>query len=206
MATFRMNGERVLEVQLAGDTVRAQTGAMVAYEGEVTFKNAGMGGGDGLKAALKRRVAGESLSLMEMTGHGLVYLAREAAQIALVELAGDTLSVESSSLLAIGAGLKADVAFAGLHGALAGQGLATTTVSGHGTVAITSEGPPIVLQVAPGEPLVVDPDAFVASAGQLTRSFVTDVSWKSVLGEGGGEPFSIRFEGSGLVYIQPAER
>jgi hypothetical protein len=59
---FRLNGSRVLEIDLAGDAMRAATGAMIAYTGDVSFRNAGMGGGDGLRSALKRRVTGESIS------------------------------------------------------------------------------------------------------------------------------------------------
>ena len=62
---FRLSGSRVLEIDLHGDAVRAATGAMIAYTGDVSFKNAGMGGGDGLRSALKRRVTGESVSLMQ---------------------------------------------------------------------------------------------------------------------------------------------
>ena len=42
--------------------------------------------------------------------------------------------------------------------------------------------------------------------GQLAQSFVTDVSWKTFTGEGSGEAYSLRFDGTGVVYIQPAER
>ena len=87
-----------------------------------------------------------------------------------------------------------------------GQGLATTSVSGTGQVAITSDGPMIGLAVGPGEPVVVDPDAYIASHGQLQMNIVSGVSWKSLIGEGTGEPFSLRFEGQGSVFIQPAER
>jgi uncharacterized protein (AIM24 family) len=206
MAQLRKNGSRVLEVTLTGDTVRAVTGAMVAYDGQVTFKSAGMGGGDGLKGAFKRKLSGESMSMMECTGTGVVYLAQNATEVELIELAGDTLQVESSALLAVEGGLKTDVTFTGLRGASSGQGLFTTTVTGHGTVAILSDGPAIVLEVSPQWPLVVDPDVYVASRGQLSQSFVTDVSWKSVIGEGSGEAYSLKFDGTGIVYIQPAER
>lgn len=197
---------RVLHVDLHGDTVRAATGSMVAYTGSVEFKSAGMGGGGGFKAALKQKVAGESLSMMEMSGQGRVYVAVDALDTAVLDLSGDTLTVESQHVLALSPGLRTDVRFAGLHGMTSGQGLATTALSGSGQVAITSEGPLIGLEVGPGMPVVVDPDAYVASRGQLTMSMVSGVSWRSVVGEGSGEPFSLRFEGSGLVLIQPAER
>jgi uncharacterized protein (AIM24 family) len=207
MQAFRLSGSRVLEIDLHGDPVRAATGSMIAYQGDVAFKNAGMGGGDGLRAALKRRATGESVSLMHCSGNGTVWFAKDAMEILLVELAGDTLKVESEHILAISGGLRTDVAFAGLRGASSGQGLFTTTVTGVGTAALLSAGgPPIALEVSPQYPLVVDPDAFIASQGRLDQTFVTDVSWRNLVGESSGEAFSLRFDGSGVVYIQPEER
>lgn len=202
-----MNGRKVVEAHLQGDGVRAITGSMVAYQGTVSFKNAGMGGGDGLMAGLKRRATGESLKLMECQGQGVVYFAVDAQDVTIVELANDTLQVESQQLLLIAGNLRTDVKFSGVRGATTGQGLFTTTVSGQGQVALLSAGGPLIgLEVSPQYPLVVDPDAFVAARGQLNQSFVTDVSWTSVIGEGGGEPFSLRWDGNGVVYIQPQER
>ena len=205
MATLTADG-KVLHVDLHGDTVRAVQGSMVAFTGAVEFKNAGAGGGDGFMAGLKRAAAGEQLKLMECTGTGRAYLALDARAVTVVDLANDTLSVESSSVLAITAGLRTDVKFAGLGGLSSGQGLATTTVTGTGQVAVLSDGPMIVLQVAPGQPLVVDPQAFIASSGQVSPTLVSGVSWRSLVGEDAGEAFSLRFDGSGLVLIQPAER
>jgi len=207
MQAFRLHGSRVLEIDLGGDTVRAATGSMIAYTGDVTFKGAGSGGGDGLFAGLKRRATGESVSLMHCSGAGTVWFAKDAMEVLLVELSGDTLKVESEQLLALSDTLRTDVAFAGVRGASSGQGLFTTTVTGSGTVALLSAGgPPIALEVSPRFPLVVDPDAFVASQGRLDQSFVTDVSWRNLIGESSGEAFSLRFDGSGVVYIQPEER
>ncbi len=205
MATMTAAG-RVLQVDLHGDAVRALQGSMVAYTGAVAFSGAGIGGGDGLRAALKRKVAGEGLQLMECTGTGRVHLAVDAQYVSVVDLTGDTLAVESESVLAVTPGLRLDVKLAGLGGAMAGQGVATTTVTGSGQVAMLSHGPMIALEVVPGQPLVVDPDAFVASSGRLSTSIVSGVSWRSLVGEGSGEAFSMRFDGSGLVCLQSAER
>ena len=202
-----MNGHRVLVADLTGDSLRAMSGSMVAYEGDVAFKSAGMGGGGGFRAALKQKVTGESLSLMDVSGKGTVYFAVDAQDITLVEVQGDNLHVESSQLLALTGRLKTDVKFSGLRGATSGQGLFTTVVSGSGTVALLSKGGPIIaLAVDPQYPLVVDPDAFVAHRGQLNQSFVTDVTWRSAIGGGSGEAFSLRFDGQGVVFIQPEER
>ncbi|HEY0166659.1 MAG TPA: AIM24 family protein [Jatrophihabitans sp.] len=207
MSQLRTNGRRVLEAHLQNTSIRAISGSMVAYDGQVQFKSAGMGGGEGVMAGLKRKATGESLSLMECAGLGVVYLAVDAQDVMLVELSDESLQVESRQLLALAGQLRMDVKFAGVRGAATGQGLFTTTVSGTGQVAILSAGGPLIgLEVSSQSPLVVDPDAFVAARGRLSQSFVTDVSWASVVGEGSGEPYSLRWEGQGVVYIQPAER
>ncbi|WP_243708725.1 AIM24 family protein [Actinomadura sp. GC306] len=206
MAQFRMNGSKMLAVDLAGETIRALNGSMVAYEGEMAFKRQGMTGGEGLRGALKRRIAGEGMTLMEVTGQGTVHLAHEAAEVTLVQLTGDTLFVESESLLALEGTLQTGVHFVGLRGMGTGQGLATTKVDGHGTVAILSDGPAIALEVNPQTPLCVDPHAYVCHHGQLQQDVVTDVNWRTVLGQGSGESVQFRYSGHGLVYVQPAER
>ena len=207
MAQLTTNGHRVLVADLTGDTMRAVSGSMIAYEGDVAFKSAGMGGGGGLRAALKQKVTGESLSLMEVSGRGRVYFAVDAQDITIVEIAGEPMHVEASQLLALTGQLKTEVKFSGLRGASSGQGLFTTVVTGTGSVALLSAGGPLIaLAVDPQNPLVVDPDAFVAHRGQMNQSFVTDVTWRSAIGGGSGEAFSLRFDGHGVVYIQPQER
>lgn len=208
MARLLEKSAKVIEAQLAGGTsFKALTGSMVAFEGTVSFKAAGFGGGSGIMAGLKQRATGEALSLMECSGDGRVYLAVNAQHVTVIDLAGEQLKVESRQLLAMSGNLQTNVTFAGLRGASSGQGLFTTTVTGHGQVALLSAGGPLIhLEVGPTYPLVVDPDAFVCAKGNLQQSFVTDVSWRTAVGQGSGEDFSLRWEGSGLVSIQPAER
>ncbi|MBJ7471919.1 MAG: AIM24 family protein [Solirubrobacteraceae bacterium] len=207
MPTFRLNGSRLLEVDIAGESFKALNGSMVAYTGQVQFKRQGMtGGGGGIMGAVKRKVSGESVTLMDCTGSGTVYIANEAQEINLVELAGETLWVEASNLVALSSSVKTDVKFNGLRGMSTGQGLATTVATGNGTLAITTDGPAIILEVAPGQPLCVDPQAYVCHKGQLQQDFITDVNWRTAIGQNSGESFQLRFQGQGIVYIQPAER
>ncbi|MFF0541307.1 AIM24 family protein [Nocardia thailandica] len=207
MAQLFEQSKKVIEAQLAGTSIRAIAGSMVAYEGNVQFKSAGFGGGEGVLAGLKRRATGEKLSLMECTGHGRVFFAVNGQNVSVVNLNNETLQVESQQLLAFAGNLRTDVRFAGVGGMSAGNGLFTTTVSGVGQVALLSAGGPLIhLEVSPQYPLIVDPDAFVAARGNVTQSFVTDVSWRSVMGQDGGEAFSLRWDGHGVVSIQPAER
>jgi uncharacterized protein (AIM24 family) len=205
MADFRLQGTRVLAVDLAGDAVKAKNGAMVAYDGEMTFKKM-TGGGEGLRGMVTRRVTGEHMAVMEVRGHGTCYFADRATEINLVRLNGEKLHVEASNLLVTEAGLRTGTTFTGLRGASQGNGLFTTTVEGSGQAAIMSDGPAVVLRVSAAYPLVVDPGAYVAHTGNLRQQLQTAVGWRTLVGEGSGESFRILFEGEGLVYVQPSER
>jgi uncharacterized protein (AIM24 family) len=205
VAQFRLQGSKVLAVDMTGDAVKAKNGAMVAYDGQMAFKKMS-GGGEGIRGMVTRRLTGESMEVMEVKGHGTCYFADRASEINLVRLSGEKLYVEASNLLATEAALRTGTTFTGLRGASQGNGLFTTTVEGVGQAAITSDGPAIVLRVTSGTPLNVDPGAYIAHTGNLRQDFQTGVSWRSLLGESGGESFQIRFEGEGLVYVQPSER
>jgi uncharacterized protein (AIM24 family) len=205
VAQFRLQGSKALAVDIAGDAVKAKNGAMVAYDGQMAFKKLS-GGGEGLRGMVTRRITGEQMEIMEVKGHGTCYFADRASEINLVRLSGEKLYVEASNLLATEAGLRTGTTFTGLRGASQGNGLFTTTVEGVGQAAIMSDGPAIVLRVQPGMPLQVDPGAYVAHTGHLQQHFQAGVSWRTMIGESSGESFQIRFEGDGLVYVQPSER
>ncbi|WP_411145939.1 AIM24 family protein [Streptomyces sp. x-80] len=205
MAQFRLQGSKVLAVDMAGDAVKAKNGAMVAYDGRMTFKKK-TGGGEGLRGLVTRRLTGEQMAVMEVMGKGTCYFADRASEINLVELRGEKLYVEASNLLCTDAALRTGTTFTGLRGAAQGNGLFTTTVEGRGQAAITSDGPAVVLRVTREYPLQVDPGAYVAHTGDLKQHFQSGVNLGTFLGEGSGEAFQIRFEGEGLVYVQPSER
>ncbi|MFY1678890.1 MULTISPECIES: AIM24 family protein [unclassified Streptomyces] len=202
---FRLQNSKVLAVEMAGDSVRAKNGSMVAYDGEMDFKKL-TGGGDGIRGMVTRRLTGEQMTVMEVKGSGTCWFADRATEITVVTLGGEKLCVEAGNLLATDGGLRTGTEFTGLRGASQGNGLFTTTVEGRGQVAITSDGPAVVLRVSDAYPLTVDPGAYVAHQGRLRQSFQSGVTFRTVLGEGGGEAFQIRFEGEGLVYVQPSER
>lgn len=190
---------------MTGDSVKAKTGSMVAYDGRMAFKKM-TGGGEGIRGMVTRRLTGEEMTVMEVKGQGTCWFADRASEISVVNLRGDTLFVESSNLLCTDAGLRTGTSFTGVRGASQGNGLFTTTVEGHGQAAIMSEGPAVVLRVSRDHPLTVDPGAYVAHQGNVRQSFQSGVTFRTFMGEGGGEAFQIRFEGDGLVYVQPSER
>ncbi|MDQ0940661.1 AIM24 family protein [Streptomyces sp. V1I1] len=205
MATFRLQGSKVLAVDMTGDAVKAKNGSMVAYDGQMAFKKLS-GGGEGIRGMVTRRITGEQMTVMEVKGQGTCYFADRASEINLVNLHGDKLYVEASNLLCTDAGLRTGTTFTGLRGGASGNGLFTTTVEGTGQAAIMSDGAAVVLRVTPQYPLSVDPGAYIAHQGNLRQDFQSGVTFRTILGEGGGEAFQIRFEGDGLVYVQPSER
>ncbi|MGW6354536.1 AIM24 family protein [Streptomyces sp. NPDC055092] len=205
MATFRLQGSRVLAVDMTGDSVKAKNGSMVAYDGRMAFKKM-TGGGEGIRGMVTRRLTGEEMTVMEVKGQGTCWFADRASEISVVNLRGDKLFVESSNLLCTDAGLRTGTSFTGVRGAAQGNGLFTTTVEGHGQAAIMSEGPAVALRVSRDHPLTVDPGAYIAHQGNVRQSFQSGVTFRTFMGEGGGEAFQIRFEGDGLVYVQPSER
>lgn len=190
---------------MTGDAVKAKNGSMVAYDGRMTFKKL-TGGGDGLRGMVTRRLTGEQMAVMEVKGHGTCWFADRATEISLVRLQGDKLFVESSNLLCTEASLRTGTSFTGLRGASQGNGLFTTSVEGHGQAAIMSDGEAVALRVSPQYPLTVDPGAYVAHQGDVRQSVQSGVRFRTFVGEGGGEAFQLRFEGDGVVYVQPSER
>ncbi|WP_240137945.1 AIM24 family protein [Streptomyces sp. MUM 178J] len=205
MATFRLQGSKVLAVDMAGDAVKAKNGSMVAYDGQMAFKKL-TGGGEGIRGMVTRRLTGEQMTMMEVKGQGTCYFADRASEISLVGLRGEKLYVESSNLLCADGGLRTGTSFTGLRGGVTGNGLFTTTVEGTGQAAIMSDGEAVVLRVTPQYPLSVDPGAYIAHQGELRQEFQSGVNFRTFIGEGSGEAFQIRFEGDGLVYVQPSER
>ncbi|NLU67095.1 AIM24 family protein [Streptomyces sp. HNM0574] len=205
MAQFLLHSAKVLAVSVNGDAVKAKNGSMVAYDGQMAFKKMS-GGGDGMRGMVTRRLTGEQMEVMEVKGHGTCYFADRASDINLVHLNGEKLHVEASNLLCTDSSLRTGTSFTGLRGASQGNGLFTTTVEGTGQAALLSEGTAVVLRVTPGMPLQVDPGAYIAHQGNLQQQFQSGVNFRTVMGEGSGESFQIRFEGDGLVYVQPSER
>ena len=209
MVHFEVQGTKVLAVSLGGgsgeEAVKAKNGSMVAYEGRIAFKKLS-GGGEGIRGMVTRRLTGEQMTVMEVKGQGVCYFADRASDINLVRLSGEKLHVEASNLLCAEDGLRTGTTFTGLRGASQGNGLFTTTVEGSGQAAVMSEGPAVLLRVSRGTPLQVDPGAYIAHQGDLKQSLQSGVSYRALLGESSGESFQIRFEGEGLVYVQPSER
>ena len=174
---------------------------MVAYQGEVTFEHAGSGG---LGRMMKKAMTGEGTTLMKMAGSGEVFLADEAQDIHLIYLENDFITVNGPNLLAFDSDIDWDIKrVQGGSGAMAG-GLYNMELRGTGWVAILSDGPPVLLNVA-AAPTFADAQAAITWSSGVTTSIRTDFKMKNLIGKGSGETIQLAFGGQGWVLVQPSE-
>jgi uncharacterized protein (AIM24 family) len=212
--TFRELNSKMVEATVApGQRLFSQRGAMLAYKGEVSFTPNTRGGQGGIMSMIGRRVAGEATPLMTVEGSGTVFFGHGGHHVQVVNLAGDTLYVEADRLLAFEGTLEQGTMFMGsqggvmgmVRGQVTGQGLFTTTLRGHGAVAVMAHGGVFELPVTPQRPVHVDPQAYVAHHGDIRNKLSAALGWRDMVGRGSGEAFQLELSGSGTVYVQASE-
>jgi uncharacterized protein (AIM24 family) len=198
---FALQNSKLLKVSLNQVTIQAKAGAMVAYQGDVSFEHAGSGG---MSRLIKKAVSGEGTTLMKMSGTGEVFLADTAQDIHLIYLENDAITVNGQNLLAFDAGIDWDIKRVEGVSGMMGGGLFNTALTGSGWVAIISDGPPVLLNTADA-PTFADPQAAITWASSLQTGIKTDIKLKNFIGRGSGETVQMSFTGQGWVLVQPSE-
>lgn len=213
---------KVIKVPVNGSVI-ARRGAMLAYTGDVHFVPHGggmgaLGGGrpsfGGIGGMLMSRAAGEHEPMMETQGNGEVWYGFRGGHITIIEVQpGQNLQVEADRLLAHDASLQSSTVFIGsggmrqaIGGAISGQGLFTTQLSGQGTVALLSHGGTVAIDAGPNGPVSVDPQSYVAALGNLQVDVKAKVGFREVTGRGSGEAIQLKINGQGTVYVQASEK
>ncbi len=198
---FALQNSKLLKVRLDQVTIQAKLGSMVAYQGEVGFEHAGSGG---LGRMLKKAMSGEGTQLMRITGAGEVFLADQAQDIHLIYLENDFITVNGQNLLAFDAGIDWDIKRVEGASSMMGGGLYNMALHGTGWVAIISDGPPVLLNVA-AAPTFADAQAAITWSSGVTTGIKTDFKMKNLMGRGSGESVQMSFSGQGWVLVQPSE-
>ena len=198
---FRLQGSKMLKVELADETIQAKLGSMVAYQGDVKFEHAGSGG---IKRMAKKAVTGEGADLMKISGSGEVFLADLAQEIQLVKLTDEAITVNGANLLAFDADIDWDIKKVDGVSGFMGGGLFNTHLSGSGYVAMLSDGPPVLIELD-GTDTYADPQAAITWSEGVKTSVKTDVNLKTFIGRGSGETVQMAFSGNGWVLVQPSE-
>jgi len=198
---FTLQNSKLLKVRLDAGSIQAKAGSMVAYQGDVSFEHAGSGG---LGRMLKKAVTGEGTQLMKVTGSGEVFLADQAQDIHLIYLENDMITVNGPNLLAFDTGIDWDIRRVEGASSMMGAGLYNMALNGTGWVAILSDGPPVLLNVA-SAPTFADAQAAITWSSGVSTGIRTDFKMKNLIGRGSGETFQMSFQGQGWVLVQPSE-
>jgi uncharacterized protein (AIM24 family) len=200
---FELETPRMLEVNLNGQ-VWAKMGSMISYRGNIKFEREGILE-HGLGKLFKKALTGEGTALMKANGQGKLYLADQGKKISILNLDGQAIYVNGNDLLAFEPSISWDIKLMRRIAGMLSGGLFNVRLEGKGMIAITSHYEPLTLKVSPNEPVITDPNATVAWSGNLQPEFVTDISFKTLLGRGSGESIQMKFSGEGFVVVQPFE-
>ncbi len=189
---------KLLRVRL-GEPFMARQGSMVAYQGNVDFSFEGGGASKFIKKAL----TGEGLPLMRCAGQGDVFLAERSYDVHLLNLNNSGLSISGKNVLAFSSSLEWNIERV-KGGSIATGGLFNTMLRGTGWVALTTDGPPVVLNAAEA-PTFADTNAVVAWSAGLQTQLKTSFKAGALIGRGSGEAVQVSFHGNGFVIVQPSE-
>lgn len=198
---FSLQNSKLLKVELSAATVQAKLGSTVAHQGDVKFEHAGSGG---MSRFVKKAMTGEGTDLMKVSGSGEVFLAHMAQDVQILRLEGEAITANGANVLAFEDGIDWDIKRVEGASGMLGGGLYNMHLQGTGYVAIMSDGPPMLIQIA-GEQTYADPQAAITWSAGVSTSVKADVNMKTLIGKGSGETMQIAFSGQGWALIQPSE-
>ena len=183
-----------------GESIRAESGAMVAMDPSLDLETKAKGG---LLAGLKRMIGGESFFVNTFKAKdrsGRLDLAPGApGDLHALELRdGEQWMLQSGAYVAGGSNLDVDTKWGGARSFFGGEGLFMLKVTGPGPLFFGSYGALEPLDID-GE-MVVDSGAIVAFETSLDYRVETVGGLKSLLFS--GEGLVCRFRGKGRLYIQ----
>jgi len=183
------------------ERIRAEPGAMVSFSEGVDIETKMEGG---LFKSLGRAVLGGESLFQNFwkagPAGGEVTLAPELpGDIALVELQGEILMVQSGSFMASEESVQIDAKLSG-KAFMAGEGLSILQASGRGKLLVSSYGAIYEKTIGPGERYVVDSSHLVAFDGTIQVRPRPVGGLKSTLLS--GEGLVIELTGPGRIFIQ----
>ena len=194
-----LQNPRMLKVRLDGE-ILARQGAMVAYQGQVEFAYEGAGG---VGRFLKKALTGEGVPLMRCRGKGDVFLARDANELHVLDLDGDSVTVNGANVLAFEPGLTWDIRRVEGASALSG-GVFNMVFTGTGRLVVSAFGTPVVLNTGEA-PTFADLQAAIAWSSSLQTRLVRTAGASALIGRGSGEAFQLAFQGQGFLIVQASE-
>jgi uncharacterized protein (TIGR00266 family) len=186
----------------AGESVRAEAGAMMAMTASIEIATSTQGG---IMKGLKRSVlGGESFFLNTFTStesdSRLVVAPALPGDVIVWPLSGNTVYLQSGSFLASPATIDIDSKWGGSKTFFSKEGLFMLKCVGTGDLVVSSYGAIQAVDLQPGQSYIVDTGHMVGWEESVTYEVKKAGSWKSTVF--GGEGLVVRLTGPGRVYIQ----
>ena len=171
-----------------GEAIQVESGAMVGMSPGLEMRTEASGG---LFKSLGRKMfGGESFFLNTYTGSSpgdSVALAPPLpGDVAVVEMQGETLLVQSGSYLASSEGIKVETKWSGAKTFFGSEGLIMLRVSGSGTLIVSSYGAIHPVELEAGQSYVVDTGHLVTFEEHMNFEVKKVAGWKSTLFSGEG--------------------
>ena len=184
-----------------GETVRAESGAMLAMSAGITLETSTQGG---VLKGLKRSVlGGESFFMNTFTAQ------QDGAELFVApSLPGDmvawplnqTLYVQSGSFVACSGTIQVDTNWGGAKTFFSREGLFMLRISGQGELVLSSYGAIHAVDLQPGQTFTVDTGHMVAWTEGVQYAVRKVGNWKSTFFS--GEGLVVDLTGPGRVYLQ----
>jgi uncharacterized protein (TIGR00266 family) len=184
------------------EKVQVESGGMVGMSPDLLMETEAKGGI--LKSIARSMFGGESFFMNTYTGvedgDRILLAPPLPGDIAVVEMQGDSLMVQSGSYLASSEGIQVDTKWSGAETFFGSEGLIMLRVSGTGTLIISSYGAIHPMELSAGEKYVVDTGHLVSFDEQIGYDVKKVAGWKSTLFS--GEGLVAELTGPGEVNLQ----
>jgi uncharacterized protein (TIGR00266 family) len=171
-----------------GESIQVESGAMVGMSPGLEMETGASGGL--LKSLGRKMFGGESFFLNTYTGTSpgdSVALAPPLpGDVAVIEMRGETLLVQSGSYLASSEGVKVETKWSGAKTFFGSEGLIMLRVSGSGTLIVSSYGAIHPVELEAGQSYVVDTGHLVTFEEHMQFNVKKVAGWKSTLFSGEG--------------------
>jgi uncharacterized protein (TIGR00266 family) len=147
---------------------------------------------------------GESFFLNTFTastsGESIALAPPLPGDVAVIEMHGETLMVQSGSYLASSEGIEVETKWSGAKTFFGSEGLIMLRISGTGTLVVSSYGAIHHMELGAGEEYVVDTGHLVTFDDHLQFDLKKVAGWKSTLFS--GEGLVIELKGPGNLTLQ----
>jgi len=184
------------------EQIQAESGAMVGMSPDLEMDTQAQGGF--LKSISRSMFGGESFFMNTYTGKAAgdsILLAPPLpGDIAVIEMRGETLMVQSGSYLASSAGITIDTKWSGAKTFFGSEGLIMLKVGGTGTLIVSSYGAIHPMELEAGRQYVVDTGHLVSFEENIGFKVKKVAGWKSTLFS--GEGLVVELTGPGKLNLQ----